>query len=106
MSDSDPPYVFAAVDVSGVEMIDGGRTLAIRLRKADGDEAAVRLSRPVADDLSCRITALLDARSQRRFEPNASEPHRDRCHRAVDPVTQDRRDVREGSRDVHAAVGA
>jgi hypothetical protein len=96
VSGGDPPYVFAAVEVSDVEMIDGGRTLAIRLRKADGSEAAVRLSRPVADDLSRWITALLDARSQKRFEPNASEPPRDRCHRAVGPVTQDRRDVREG----------
>lgn len=72
MSDSDPPYVFAAVDVSGVEMIDGGRTLVIRLRKADGGEAAVLLSRPVADDLSSRITALLEATIPKRFEPNAS----------------------------------
>ena len=72
MSDSDQPYVFAAVEVSGVEMIDGGRTLAIRLRKADGDEAAVLLSRPVADDLSRRVTALLDATVPKRFEPKTS----------------------------------
>ncbi len=72
MSDSDQFYVFAAVEVSGVEMIDGGRTLAIRLRKADGGEAAVLLTRPFADDLNRRITALLGATSQERFEPNAS----------------------------------
>lgn len=63
MSDSDQPYVFAAVQVISTEMIDGGRTLAVRLRKADGEEAVVLLSRMVAEDLSRQIAEMLRSAS-------------------------------------------
>jgi len=59
VSDSDQPYVFAATEVTGTEMIDGGRTLAIRFRRADGGESAVLLPLLVAQDLSGRIAGAL-----------------------------------------------
>lgn len=61
MPDSDPPYVFAAIRVINVETIDGGRTLAVRLQKADGEGAVVLLSLPLAQDLSSQLTCVLDA---------------------------------------------
>ena len=60
MPDSDPPYVFAAVQVVSVEPIDGGRTPAVRLQKADGDEAVVLLLQPLAQDLSSQLTCVLN----------------------------------------------
>lgn len=63
MSDNDQPYVFAAIEVTATEMIDGGRTLAIRLGRADGGEAAILLPLLVAQDLSGRIADALSANS-------------------------------------------
>jgi hypothetical protein len=59
VSDNDQPQVFAATDVTGAEAIDGGRTLAIRLRRADGGESAILLPLVVAQDLSSRIADAL-----------------------------------------------
>lgn len=61
MSDSDQPYVFAATEVTGAEMIDGGRTLAIRFRRADGGESVILLPLLVAQDLSGRIAGALSS---------------------------------------------
>ncbi|CAA2155871.1 hypothetical protein MBRA_01492 [Methylobacterium brachiatum] len=63
VSDSDQPYVFAAVQVISTEMIDGGRTLAVRLRKADGREAVLLLSKPVAEDLNLQMDETLRSAS-------------------------------------------
>lgn len=71
VSDRDQCYVFAATEVSGVEMIDGGRTLAIRLQKADGDGAVVLLSLRVAEDLNRQTTALLNATNLKRRKLDA-----------------------------------
>ena len=42
MSDGTAPQMLAAVRVIGVEIIDGGKTLALNLEKADGGEIADR----------------------------------------------------------------
>lgn len=63
VSDSDQPYVFAAVQVISTEMIDGGRTLAVRLREADGREAVLLLSKPVAEDLNLQMDETLRSAS-------------------------------------------
>lgn len=60
MSDSEQPFVFAATEVMGAEKIDGGRTLAIRLRKADGGEAVILLPLHAAQDLSGQLTDAID----------------------------------------------
>ena len=59
-SDDDRPYVFAAIKVVDVETIDTGRTLVVRLRRADNGEAAVLLSVPLALDLARHITDKLN----------------------------------------------
>ncbi|WP_264046841.1 hypothetical protein [Methylobacterium flocculans] len=58
MSDSSKPDVFAAIRVLGVELIDGGRTLAVRLEKATGTEAVLLLAQPVADELFRQMAEL------------------------------------------------
>lgn len=65
MLNSEELYVFAAVQVVSVEPIDGGRTLAVRLQKADGDEAVVLLSLPLAQDLRGQLTCVLNGASER-----------------------------------------
>ena len=62
-SDDERPYVFAAVEVVGVEIIDTGRTLVVRLRRADTGEAAVLLSALLALDLARHITDKLNGPS-------------------------------------------
>ena len=63
MSDSDQPYVSAAVQVISTEMIDSGRTLAVRLRRADGGEAVLLLSKPVAEHLNRQMAEMLRSAS-------------------------------------------
>ena len=58
MSDSSKPDVFAAIRVLGIELIDGGRTLAVRLEKATGTETVVLLAQPVADELYRQMAEL------------------------------------------------
>ena len=61
MSDSSKPDVFAAIRVLGIELIDGGRTLAVRLEKATGAEAVVLLAQPVADELYRQMAELRES---------------------------------------------
>lgn len=69
MSVSNQPYVFAAIQVIGAEMIDGGRTLAVRLRKADEEEAVLLLSRSVAEDLNRKMAEMLCLSSEALSDP-------------------------------------
>ena len=62
-SDDDRPYVFAAIEVVDVETIDTGRTVVVRLRRADDGEAAVLLSAPLALDLARHIIDKLNGSS-------------------------------------------
>lgn len=69
MSDSDQPYVFAAIQVISTELIDGGRTLAVRLRKADGDEAVLLLSQSLAAELNRQLDQMVCSASGARGAP-------------------------------------
>ena len=60
-SDDDRPYVFAAIEVVSVETIDTGRTLVVRLRRADTGEAAILLSTPLALELARSINDTLNS---------------------------------------------
>lgn len=61
MSNGTGPQVFASVRVIDVEPIDGGRTLAVRLEKADGGEVTVLLSQVLAEDLRQRVSVVLSS---------------------------------------------
>lgn len=52
--------VYAAVRIVSVSLIDTGRTVAVQLEKADGECAAILLSRAVCDELQRRLNAALD----------------------------------------------
>lgn len=52
-------HIFAAIRVLSVEMIDTGRTAAVRLQQADGQETVVLLPIAVADDLQRQLHAAL-----------------------------------------------
>ena len=60
MSGDERPYVFAAVQVLGITLIDGGRTLAVRLQRADGEETVVLLAYPLAEDLNWQLADTLN----------------------------------------------
>ena len=62
-SDDDQLYVFAAIEVVDVATIDTGRTLVVRLRRADTGEAAILLSTPLALDLARSIIEKLNSLS-------------------------------------------
>lgn len=61
MSEKVRPHVFAAVEVLGLTLIDGGDTVAARLRTADGGETAVLMPIGAGEDLARRIGEALDA---------------------------------------------
>ncbi|CAO4192920.1 hypothetical protein [Methylorubrum extorquens] len=61
MSSRDAPDAFAVGRVLSVESIDNGRTLVVRLEKADGTEAVVLLSQSVASDIHRQIAVLLNS---------------------------------------------
>lgn len=61
MSSDDALDAFAVGRVISVELIDGGRTLGVRLEKADGTEAVVLLPQSVADDLHRQMAAVLSS---------------------------------------------
>ena len=58
MSSDVAPDAFAVSRVLSVELIDGGRTLGVRLEKADGTVAVVLLSRSIAGDLLRKMAEL------------------------------------------------
>ncbi|OHV17419.1 hypothetical protein BK022_05710 [Methylorubrum extorquens] len=59
MSSDDAADAFAVGRILSVELIDDGRTLGVRLEKADGTEAVVLLSQSAASDLHRQMAALL-----------------------------------------------
>ncbi len=61
MSNDVAPDAFAVGRVLNIELIDSGRTLGVRLEKADGTEAVLLLSQVVASDLHRQIAALLNS---------------------------------------------
>lgn len=61
MSNGIAPDAFAVGRVLSIELIDSGRTLDVRLEKADGTEAVLLLSQPVASDLHQQMAALLNS---------------------------------------------
>ena len=61
MPSDDAPDAFAVGRVISVELIDGGRTLGVRLEKADGTEAIVLLPQSVAGDLHRQMAAVLSS---------------------------------------------
>lgn len=61
MFDCSQPNAFAVGRVISVELIDGGRTLGVRLEQADGTEAVLLLSRPIAEDLLRQMAELLNS---------------------------------------------
>lgn len=61
MSSDDAPDAFAVGRVISIELIDGGRTLGVRLEKADGTEAVVLLPQSVASDLHRQMAAVLSS---------------------------------------------
>ncbi|MRI54055.1 hypothetical protein D8770_08820 [Methylobacterium sp. DB1607] len=61
MSNDVAPDVFAVGRVLSIELVDSGRTLGVRLEKADGTEAVLLLSQAVAGDLHRQMAALLNS---------------------------------------------
>lgn len=61
MSNDAAPDAFAVVRVLSIELIDGGRTLGVRLEKADGTEAVLLLSQAVASDIHRQMAAVLNS---------------------------------------------
>ena len=60
MSNDVAPDAFAVGRVLSIELVDSGRTLGVRLEKADGTEAVLLLSQAVAGDLHRQMAALLN----------------------------------------------
>lgn len=61
ISEKPHPHVFAAVEVLGLTLIDGGDTVAARLRTADGGEAAILMPVRAGEELARRIGEALNA---------------------------------------------
>ncbi|WP_437871497.1 hypothetical protein ACSD7O_24655 [Methylorubrum extorquens] len=61
MSNDAAPDAFAVVRVLSIELIDGGRTLGVRLEKADGTEVVLLLSQAVASDIHLQMAAVLNS---------------------------------------------
>ncbi|MBN4098400.1 MULTISPECIES: hypothetical protein [Methylobacterium] len=59
VSDSAVPYVLGAAAVRSVEVIDGGGTLAIRLRSPDDSEFCVLLPIGVVGDLLFQLADVM-----------------------------------------------
>jgi hypothetical protein len=59
VSEIERPYVLAATRVQTVEIIDGGDTLAIQLRVANGGETCVLLPIGAVGDLLFQLTTTL-----------------------------------------------
>lgn len=59
MSDSERPHVLAARQVQSVEFIDGGDTLAVRLRIADGGDTCLLLPIGAVGDLLSQLAAAI-----------------------------------------------
>ena len=79
MSEPLPPRIFAATEVLSVTLIDGGDTIAVRFRTAEGGELGVLLPLPVGPALVDQIydaaAAELAARQSRgtiRTDPEPS----------------------------------
>ena len=63
MSSEERMLVVSAVQVRGVELIDTGHTLALRLTNADGTGTAVLLPMAAAADLIHQVAEAFAARS-------------------------------------------
>jgi len=61
MSNDAAPDAFAVGRVLSIELIDSGRTLSVRLKKADGTEAVLLLPQAVASGLHRQMAALLNS---------------------------------------------
>ncbi|TGD98669.1 hypothetical protein [Methylobacterium nonmethylotrophicum] len=61
MNDEAQQVVVAVSRLLQVQVIDSGRTLAMRLEAADGRELAVLVPRLVADDLRTHLVDTLDS---------------------------------------------
>ncbi|WP_342147933.1 hypothetical protein [Methylorubrum sp. SB2] len=58
--ETDATDMFSAVRIVSASLIDGGRTMAIRIKKSDANEALILLSPKDAEDLQLRISEALD----------------------------------------------
>ncbi|WP_152275611.1 hypothetical protein [Methylorubrum populi] len=59
VSEPDAIDVFSAVRIVSASLIDGGRMMAIRIRKSDTTDALIILSPKDAEDLQLRISEAL-----------------------------------------------
>ena len=64
MSTDVAPDAFAVGRVLSVELIDGGRTLGVRLEKADETLAELLFSQSTAGDLLRKMTELHDSANE------------------------------------------
>lgn len=60
MSEKDAIDAFSAVRIVSASLIDGGRMMAIRIKKSDATDALILLSPKDAEDLQLRISDALD----------------------------------------------
>jgi hypothetical protein len=60
VSDNKPPKVLSAMRVRSVEVIDGGDTLAVRLRAPDDDEFCIVLPIGTVGDLLFQLAEVMN----------------------------------------------
>ena len=59
VAETDAIDMFSAVRILSASLIDGGRTMAIRIKKSDANETLILLSPKDAKDLQIRISEAL-----------------------------------------------
>ena len=59
MADDDQPRVLSVSSFVGIQLIDGGDTVALQFRAPDGRDVAVLVPREPASDLHLHLTAAL-----------------------------------------------